>query len=273
MCSGGMHVSPKKGDFKRLQSGNPPPGGYFPWKDYNCPLAFTEFVAQSPLARNKAYPKLNQSGTGFIKSNEGDVVERAIDWFVDQGVCDPAARYCTNSGRKALGRLCDEYGIPYHDSFQVHADRQTVWQGSYQPNCQNSNFESRSQHTSPDVVCKALRTVATRWGVGCQKPPPLTREERYRHHCLALEKPKLAEKIRKGLPTDSEDEEDELEVWTPEPEPAPPAPARLATAVPRAVPGPPKKRRRRHRTADQKDKDWMPRKAAKELLAIAKSCM
>ena len=92
---------------------------------------------------------------------EADPVKVGINWLIKQGVCSKDEPYSHNSGRKALARLLSKNNISYEHGFEIHADRHSVWQKNYQPDCASApHFDRRDQHLNPDqthvLMCGAL---------------------------------------------------------------------------------------------------------------------
>ena len=242
-CPGGVHISPEEGDHKQLdKEGNPKVD--FKWHS-TCPLATFEFQQQFEDAIGRRYAKLNQAGNAFTVVNEADPPAVAIDWFVTQGVCDPQARFSHNSGRKCLANLLSKCVIPYPQGFEIHADRHSVWQRDYQPDCLSvAGFDRRTQHTNPTVCCIALQKIANKFGLGLFKMQPLNRQEKLTHRLLVkMDDKEEADRIILGQDGDSEDEEDLLY-----------APPTRPAWLPKKVPPPPRKKRRRR--VPELDEEW-----------------
>ena len=71
--------------------------------------------------------------------------------------------FCSNSGRKALGKWSSELHIRYSWSFQLHGDLWSTWQKFYQNDlCREPEFQSRDQSQNLDEITKALWKFA-RW--------------------------------------------------------------------------------------------------------------
>ena len=243
-CPHGVHVSPGKYDFLKLdEEGNPPPEG-FGWSSC-CPLACWQFKQQSKVARNRRYAKVNKAGTEWTTVNEKDPIRIGINWLIKQGVCSKDEPYSHNSGRKALARLLSKNNISYEHGFEIHADRHSVWQKNYQPDCASApHFDRRDQHLNPDqthtdVRCIALRAIARGFGLGTAEAPPMSRQEKFMFEILKRFDKEKAEEIKSMQVSDSEDEG----FWHTE---VPPRPRQ----VPRKVPEAPLKRKRKKRKRD-----------------------
>ena len=243
-CPNGVHVSPAKHDFKKLNDeGNPPPEGY-KWSS-TCPLACWQFKNQCKVARNRRYAKVNKAGNGYTTVNEKDPVKVGIEWLIKQGVCEKDEPYSHNSGRKALARLLSKNNVSYEQGFEIHGDRHCVWQKNYQPDCPSApHFDRRDQHLNPDqthsdVRCIALRTIARGFGLGTSQAPPMSRQEKFMFEILRRFDQEKAEEIKSMRVSDSEEEG----FWHSE------VPLRPKT-VPRAVPAAPVKRKRKKRKRD-----------------------
>ena len=98
----------------------------------------------------------------------GNTSQAVREWFAFQGVTPVS----NNSGRKALAKWCSATDTPYHESFQVHADGETVWRGSYQPDLAPSGYRVRKQSLDLHVATAALRRFRKLCGRAPPPPPP-----------------------------------------------------------------------------------------------------
>ena len=209
-CKGSKHRRPPADFYKEIdEEGNPV--DEIPFSTV-CPLAALEVIWQLQDAADvprRRYGKWLGSGH-FGVSNYGDVVEHAIDWFVAKGTCTEETRYSSNAGRKCLGSWTGYLRIEYELSFEIHGDLWEVWSKHYETTMLKSNFKRRTQSTTPKVACLALRRLANYFGYNKKVKRKLTTDQRYMHHILVQQgKQELAEKIRDGIPSDSEEDESE----------------------------------------------------------------
>ena len=135
----------------------------------------------------------------------------AIAWMVSQGACLEENQYDTNSGRKSLARWCEALNVPYPESFHIHGDLYEVWSQHYETDVSKyANFKRRNQSTDPKVATVALKKFANYLGRGKKVKVRLSKKNRYLHAILVGQgNEKEAERIRMGLPSDSEDSVDE----------------------------------------------------------------
>ena len=105
----------------------------------------------------------------FSKVNVGKnfIFPLAQRWLTIQGANPDNLQFDTNSGRKSLGKWCDEYNTPYHESFELHGDLSKIWKRYYQNGLQKDpTMERRTQSDTPEVACRALRRFARAIGRG-----------------------------------------------------------------------------------------------------------
>jgi len=210
-CPGNQHVSPPSNFYKLIdKDGNPT----VPIKWCTCcPLAALEliwqFQSKPGQGGKRCYGKWLTSGR-FGTSNTGDVAEMAIDWMVSQEACSEEHRYDTNSGRKSLARWCEALQVPYPESFHIHGDLYDVWSQHYEQDVSRyASFKRRNQSTDPKVASVALKKFANFLGRGKKVKVKLPRRERFLHAVLVrLGHTDEADRIRRGLPSDSEDSEE-----------------------------------------------------------------
>ena len=218
MCPSKKHKSPAPHFKDTINKKNGEPNSGVDWCT-TCPIACLEYMWTYPDAKGRTYAKARKDGS-FGKQNEGDIPKLAIQWLCLQGVCDKDDPYSHESGRKSLGKWCSKYNIEYRHSFQVHQDAPQTWKNNYQHDMvTDPGFKDRDQSKDPDTCMVALRTLTNNWRLGPRKGHNLTRRERFEYHRMKREDPVLAEKIKMGLPTDSESEDE-----------APVAPSRITPA-------------------------------------------
>ena len=208
LCDGKKHKSPPDGAKWELDIQHRPTKD-LTWEP-TCPLAAMEFIGSYTNAENKCYPCWLDKSKRFAKYNVNDVVTFAIEWMKQQNACPDGESYDHNSGRKSLARLLEHLSISYRWGFEIHGDLEDVWRGNYQPKLPKSNFKKRLQSRDPEEATHALRRIAKWFGRGCERKIKYTLDvgARLSYHLLKqMGQQKMADKIVRGLPSDSEDEE------------------------------------------------------------------
>ena len=83
-----------------------------------------------------------------------------------QGANPGGIVYDFNGGRKANGRLCDHFNIPYPFSMDWHGDKAKWWK-VYQPNVKlPAGFKRREQSTNPLNAIRGHLEIIKHWGRG-----------------------------------------------------------------------------------------------------------
>ena len=212
-CPGNKHIRPPAKFFECIgKDGNPS----VPVKWCSCcPLAAMELIWQFQGKKpsqgpKRTYGKWLDSGR-YGLSNTWDVAIMAIDWMVSQGACSEDDRYDTNSGRKSLARWCEKLLIPYPESFHLHGDLYVVWAEHYETDvARYINFKRREQSLDPKTATVALKKLANFFGRGKKVKVKLTQRKRYLHALLLGQgQVEKADRIRRGLPSESEDESED----------------------------------------------------------------
>jgi hypothetical protein len=135
-----------------------------------CPL--NAFDAVRSLLRpgdHRIFPRWLPRQNRYSKDNLGQekMMKLHQNWLNVQGANPDGLKFDSNSGRKALGKWCDEFNIPYHMSFEIHGDLWKTWKKHYQHGLQKDPcFERRTQSKDPDECCAALRRFARAIGRG-----------------------------------------------------------------------------------------------------------
>jgi hypothetical protein len=117
----------------------------------------------------RTYPKWLPAQKRYSGHNIGPdfFIPMARKWLDLQGANPDKLLFDSNSGRKALGKWCDEFGIKYHESFEIHGDLWRTWKRHYQHGLQKDPcFERRTQSLDPSECCAALRKFARAIGRG-----------------------------------------------------------------------------------------------------------
>ena len=167
LCPEGKHISLPDDWRSTLDTkGNPTNP---PWCT-SCPLACFE-VVRSLLPEDdfRSYPRWLETENRFSLDNYGKkkMFPFARRWLDLQGANPDGLVFDSNGGRKALGKWCDEFGVPYTISFEVHGDLWKTWKRHYQEGLdRNPYMERRTQSNQPDVACAALRMFARAIGRG-----------------------------------------------------------------------------------------------------------
>ena len=166
-CKEGKHSGPPKGWRETLDHESNPTE--LNWCS-ECPLSCFQVVQDLlPDGDLRSYPKWLPTQNRYSKANVGKkyFFPLALRWLDIQGANPDNLRFDTNSGRKSLGKWSDEFGAPYHESFELHGDLWKIWKKYYQPGLQKDpTMERRTQSTSPEVACRALRRFARGIGRG-----------------------------------------------------------------------------------------------------------
>ena len=132
-----------------------------------CPLNM-HHCTQGMLKKNekgRSYPKWSVAQNRFGESDYGKemLIPQAQAWYDEQGGNPDGLKFCSNSGRKSLGKWCAELHIKYSVSFQLHGDLWSTWQKYYQHNLHREpEFQTRDQSQNLDEVTEALWKFA-RW--------------------------------------------------------------------------------------------------------------
>ena len=134
-----------------------------------CPLTAFQVIRESlPQDDNRTYPNIKKDGT-FAKTNAGKetIIPLGRKWINAQGGNPDDLRFDGNSGRKALGKWCDEFNVPYSWSFEIHGDLWCTWSKFYQNGLRKEPaFARRTQSREPVDCCRALRKFARAIGRG-----------------------------------------------------------------------------------------------------------
>ena len=134
-----------------------------------CPLTAFQVVREClPEADLRTYPNVKKDGS-YAKTNAGKetIIPLGRKWIDVQGGNPDALRFDSNSGRKALGKWCDEFNIPYSWSFEIHGDLWCTWAKYYQNGLRKERaFARRTQSCDPVDCCRALRKFARAIGRG-----------------------------------------------------------------------------------------------------------
>jgi hypothetical protein len=167
LCPGGKHkCMPKHWEQNLDQWSNPKK---ITWCT-TCPLNAFE-VLRTMLAPEdqRIYPRWLPDQNRFSKADLGQekMMKLHQNWLNYQGANPDGLFFDSNSGRKSLGKWCDEFNIVYHMSFEIHGDLWKTWKKHYQHGLQKDPcFERRTQSNNPDLCCAALRRFARAIGRG-----------------------------------------------------------------------------------------------------------
>ena len=150
-----------------------------------CPLNAFKTV-RSLLSEDdyRTYPAWLPRQQRYSKDNLGEGRMRKLvqSWLDLQGGNPDHLKFDSNSGRKALGKWCAEFQVPYHKSFEVHGDLWCTWKKHYEPMLKRDPaFLRRTQSTLAEECCAALRMFARGIGRGREvreDPKDLSRFEK-----------------------------------------------------------------------------------------------
>ena len=136
-----------------------------------CPLNMFAVVQgllrQEERGRTYANWLENQGRFGDRDVGQERLIPLAREWLDCQGGNPDNLLYCSNSGRKSLGKWCAELKIPYSLSHQIHGDLWSTWQKFYQKNLRREpSYSDREQSTNLDEATEALWRFARYIGRG-----------------------------------------------------------------------------------------------------------
>ena len=169
LCPGGKHKSPPK-DWGRWENldvhGNPIET---PWTT-TCPLACFEIIRDRlPADDRRTYPEWLPKSYRYGARNVKwyNIIDLAKRWIGVQGGNPDNLVFDRNAGRKSLGKLCDEYGIRYEESVEIHGDLYNTWCQYYQTRLRKREIDvPRTQSTNPEIATAPLRRIIRAWGRG-----------------------------------------------------------------------------------------------------------
>ena len=172
LCPDSKHISPPK-DFWLKEENYIPDGSGNPIKPpwiTTCPLACFEVIrSRLPDDDLRVYPEFckatNTYGARNMKWTK--IIDLAREWITIQGGNPDNLQFDRNAGRKSLGKLCAEYGIPYEESVEIHGDLYVTWIQFYQTNLKKRKVDlPRTQSRNPEVATACHRKIARAWGRG-----------------------------------------------------------------------------------------------------------
>ena len=135
-----------------------------------CPLTAFQVVREMlPDDDHRTYPTWLPAQHRYAKTNIGKekIFVLAQRWVNLQGGNPDGLVFDTNSGRKALGKWCDEFDVKYSLSFEIHGDLWCTWRKYYQNGLKKEPaFARRTQSPLPELCCAALRRFARAIGRG-----------------------------------------------------------------------------------------------------------
>ena len=204
-CKKKRHVRPPPDFCEKIGVDGNPTVASFKWSTV-CPLAALELMWQMQWQDQKprCYGKWLKSGR-YGRSNIDDVAGCAIDWMLSQN--GATHRYDSNSGRTCLAKMTRFLGIDHPESVQVHGDLPETWHDNYDDHLPKSSYTVRKQSRRPQVACACIRKIAQYLGAGTKVKVRLSKQERWSYNIMKkLGMKRKAEKIRRGLPSSSEEE-------------------------------------------------------------------
>ena len=168
LCPKGVHI-PLPEDWKDcLDAQHNPQEPTWPTV---CPLNMFA-VIQGLLPRTdkgRSYPCWLRAQQRWSDRDLGHdkLVPLARTWLNIQGGNPDQLLFCSNSGRKSLGKWCSELKIKYSVSHQIHGDLWSTWQRFYQPTLlREPEYTDREQSQNIDVMTEGLRRFARFLGRG-----------------------------------------------------------------------------------------------------------
>ena len=146
LCPGGKHVPPPA-DLRLNARGNPTEPVEF---CTSCPLNTVSIVFRLlPTSKPRLFPRwLTKSGRFSVEEgiDTANLTCVANQWLRAQGSNPDNEDYCSNGGRKALGKLCSATKTPFKVSFEVHGDLSKTWGKHYEPGVERDRaFHRRTQ--------------------------------------------------------------------------------------------------------------------------------
>ena len=167
LCKDGIHKPLPEGWDQQLDSKSNPKK--VTWTT-TCPLnCFQVLRTMLPETDLRTYPGWLPNQNRYDKRNIGEdnICEFGRRWLTLQGGNPDNLRFDNNSGRKALGKWCDEYRIPYHQGFEIHGDLWSTWKKYYQKGLKKDpGFDVREQSEDAATSTVALRRFARAIGRG-----------------------------------------------------------------------------------------------------------
>ena len=178
LCKNGKHISPDKNFFRTFDDDGNTDEDLSSYCT-TCPVFAGEVLKQFQDHEElpfRAYRRLllgkdrkRRNRSLIADGNVGPVKVLAARWLEHQGVAIVSA----NSGRKCLARWLSKSEAPYHQSFQIMADLESVWRANYQPDLAPSGFKNREQSQDPHVATAALQRFRKLCGRAPPPPAPL----------------------------------------------------------------------------------------------------
>ena len=136
----------------------------------NCPLNAFQIIRESlPPDDLRTYPQWLEKQNRYGVTNIGfpRTIELAKRWLDVQGANPDGLIFDQNSGRKALGKWCDEFNVLYSESHNIHGDLYVTWKTFYQYGLRREHVQTiRTQSKDPNQCCLALRKFARAIGRG-----------------------------------------------------------------------------------------------------------
>ena len=135
-----------------------------------CPLNCWQIIREGLSEKDqRSYPRWAAKSRVFSADSYSiDALKELIqNWITQQGGNPDNLEFSSNGGRKSLAKLCSEYKIPYHQSFELTGDLWPTWKTFYQRDLKKDPcFTRRTQSPDPEEVCQALRAIARGFGRG-----------------------------------------------------------------------------------------------------------
>jgi len=177
LCPEGKHVPPPEDWHQHVDMMSNPKN--ITWCT-NCPLnAFQCIRDLLPEEDIRSYPAWLEAQQRYRKDNLGEESMKKLvaAWIDLQGGNPDGLKYDTNGGRKTLGKLCQKYGVLYHESFELHGDLWCTWAKYYQEKlARDPLFKRRTQSKNPDVCLVALRKFARGFRSGVAATPSVKQQ-------------------------------------------------------------------------------------------------
>ena len=169
LCPKGKHIPVPKG-WNNIDNLDPERNPKVHFWCTTCPLNCFQIIRESlPPEDQRSYPKWLQRQGRYGKENIGfpGTINLAKEWLNVQGANPDGLVFDQNSGRKALGKWCDEYNVLYSESINIHGDLYVTWKTYYQHGLRREHVQTvRDQSKDPNECCLALRKFARAIGRG-----------------------------------------------------------------------------------------------------------
>jgi hypothetical protein len=138
-----------------------------------CPLSCWQLIQhwllRSAQETNRSFPRWNPDSSEYESGDLGRelLVKSEVFQLIDfQGANPNGIKYDTNGGRKANGKMCGHYKLPYPITVNWHGDQARNWK-EYEPNViLPPGFKRTKQHPEPVECVRGHWMIYAHWGRG-----------------------------------------------------------------------------------------------------------